>query len=113
MAFGSATASKDAQSASYSADDLALVQRDIGQLVQYTSEMGGSMELLELALRIPPWEPMHRLTGPEVRSMRIDTDANATSRQSCRKIKASYVAMSALGQKQTRAAHKPMSAKCQ
>jgi hypothetical protein len=69
---------KDAQSASYSADDLALVQRDIGQLVQYTSEMGGSMELLELALRIPPWEPMHRLTGPEVRSMRIDTDANAT-----------------------------------
>ncbi|MGC1882086.1 MAG: hypothetical protein WA703_12915 [Pseudolabrys sp.] len=67
---------KDAQSASYSADDLALVQRDIGQLVQYTSEIGGSMELLELALRIPPWEPMHRLTGPEVRSMRIDTNSN-------------------------------------
>ncbi len=67
---------KDALSASYSADDLALVQRDIGQLVQYTSEMGGSMELLELALRIPPWEPMHRLTGPEVQSMRIDTKAN-------------------------------------
>jgi hypothetical protein len=38
--------------------------------------MDGSMELLELALRIPPWEPMHRLTGPEVRSMRIDTNAN-------------------------------------
>ena len=69
---------KDAQSASYSADDLALVQRDIGRLVQYTSEMDGSMELLELALRIPPWEPMHRLTGPEVRSMRIDTNANPT-----------------------------------
>jgi hypothetical protein len=67
---------KDAQSASYSADDLALVQRDIGRLVQYNSEMDGSMELLELALRIPPWEPMHRLTGPEVRSMRIDTNAN-------------------------------------
>ena len=64
---------EDAQSASYSADDLALVQRDIGRLVQYTSEMDGSMELLELALRIPPWEPMHRLTGPEVRSMRIAT----------------------------------------
>jgi len=67
---------KDAQSASYSAGDLALVQRDIGRLVQYTSEMDGSMELLELALRIPPWEPMHRLTGPEVRSLRIDTDVN-------------------------------------
>jgi len=69
---------KDAQSASYSADDLALVQRDIGRLVQYTSEMDGSMAFLELALRIPPWEPMHRLTGPEVRSMRIDTNANPT-----------------------------------
>src|SRR4029077_19162102 len=64
----------NAQSASYSADDLALVQRDIGRLVQYISEVGGSMELLELALPIPPWEPMHRLTGPEVRSMRIDTN---------------------------------------
>ncbi|MGA7099790.1 MAG: hypothetical protein WB019_05895, partial [Pseudolabrys sp.] len=41
---------EDAQSASYSADDLALVQRDIGQLVQYTSEMGGSMELLETGI---------------------------------------------------------------
>jgi len=69
---------KDAQSASYSADDLALVQRDIGRLVQYTSEMDGSMAFLELALRIPPWEPMHRLTGPEVRSKRIDTNANPT-----------------------------------
>ena len=69
---------EDAQSASYSADDLALVQRDIGRLVQYTSEMGGSLELLELALGIPPWEPMHRLTEPEVRSMRIDTNANLT-----------------------------------
>jgi hypothetical protein len=69
---------KDAQSASYSAYDLALVQRDIGRLVQYTSEMDGSMELLELALRIPPWEPMHRLTGAEVRSMRVDTNANPT-----------------------------------
>ena len=69
---------KDAQSASYSADDLALVQRDIGRLVQYTSEMDGSMELLELALRIPPWEPMHRLTGAEVRSLRVDTNANPT-----------------------------------
>jgi hypothetical protein len=69
---------QDAQSASYSADDLALVQRDIGRLVQYTSEMGGSMELLELALPIPPWEPMHRLTRSEIRSMRIDTNANLT-----------------------------------
>jgi hypothetical protein len=69
---------EDAQSASYSADDLALVQRDVGALVIYTSEMGGSMELLEQALRIAPWEPMHRLTGQEVRYMRIDTNATPT-----------------------------------
>ena len=70
---------EDAQSASYSADDLALVQRDIGALVLYTSEMGGSMELLELALQIAPWEPMHRLTGQEVRYMRIDTNADTNA----------------------------------
>ena len=81
---------EDAQSASYSADDLALVQRDIGQLVQYTSEMGGSMELLELALRIAPWEPMHRLTGQEVRYMRIDTSATPTLAAAAEKINASH-----------------------
>jgi hypothetical protein len=81
---------EDAQSASYSADDLALVQRDIGQLVQYTSEMGGSMELLELALQIAPWEPMHRLTGQEVRYMRIDTSATPTLAAAAEKINASH-----------------------
>ncbi len=83
---------EDAQSGKFSADDLALVQRDIGRLVQYTSEMGGSMEFLELALRIPPWEAYasHRLTGPEVRSMRIDTDTNPTLAKVAEKIKASY-----------------------
>jgi hypothetical protein len=25
--------------------------------------MGGGMELIETALRVPPWEPMHRLTA--------------------------------------------------
>ena len=81
---------EDAQSASYSANDLALVQRDIGRLVQYTSEMGGSMELLELALRIPPWEPMHRLTGQEVRYMRIDSSATPTLAAAADKINASH-----------------------
>jgi len=80
---------EDAQSASYSADDLALVQRDIGALVLYTSEMGGSMELLELALQIAPWEPMHRLTGQEVRYMRIDTSATAALAEAAEKINAS------------------------
>src|SRR5712671_6560311 len=50
-----------------------LVQRDIGKLVQYTVEMGGGAELLEVALRIPPWEPMRMLSRDELRRTRLDT----------------------------------------
>jgi len=63
----------DPTAATYSAEDLVLVQRDIGRLAQYTAEMGGSMELLDLALRIPPWEPMRALTRDELRRVRLDT----------------------------------------
>jgi hypothetical protein len=62
----------DATAAVYSAEDLVLVQRDIGKLAQYTVEMGGGVELLELSLRIPPWEPMRALTRDEVRRMHLD-----------------------------------------
>jgi hypothetical protein len=37
--------------------------------------MGGSIDLLETALRIPPWEPMRRLVPAELRSMGLDTSA--------------------------------------
>ena len=37
----------DPTAATYSAEDLVLVQRDIGRLAQYTVEMGGSIDLLE------------------------------------------------------------------
>jgi hypothetical protein len=71
----------DAAAASYSAEDLVLVQRDIGKLAQYTIEMGGSVELLEVSLRIPPWEPMRALSRDEMRRMNLDnsdvTDARA------------------------------------
>jgi len=63
----------DAAAASYSAEDLVLVQRDIGRLVQYTLDMGGGAELLEVALRIPPWEPMRMLSRDELRRTRLDT----------------------------------------
>jgi hypothetical protein len=76
----------DAAAASYSAEDLVLVQRDIGKLAQYTIEMGGSVELLEVSLRIPPWEPMRVLTRDEMRRMNLDnsdvTDARSLSPQS-------------------------------
>lgn len=62
----------DAAAASYSAEDLVLVQRDIGRLAQYTVEMGGSIDFLELSLRIPPWEPMRALSQDEIRRMQVE-----------------------------------------
>ncbi len=67
----------DPTAATYSAEDLVLVQRDIGRLAKYTADMGGSIELLDLALRIPPWEPMHALTLEETRQTRVATEAPA------------------------------------
>lgn len=63
----------DPTAADYSAEDLVLVQRDIGKLAQYTVEMGASIEVLDLALRIPPWEPMHTLTREEINRTRVAT----------------------------------------
>src|SRR4029453_19324668 len=39
---------------------------------QYTVEMDGSVDLLEMALRIPPWEPMRRLSSEDQRRMRLN-----------------------------------------
>src|SRR5215470_5182505 len=64
---------KQALESNYSAEELNIVQRDIGRLAQYTIEMGGGGELLETALRIPPWEPLYRLPADELRRMRPNT----------------------------------------
>ena len=64
----------DPTAANYTAEDLVLVQRDIGRLARYTIDMGGSIDFLNLALRIPPWEPMHALTADETRRTRLATD---------------------------------------
>jgi hypothetical protein len=61
--------SRGAEKASYTADDLVVVERDIGRLAHYTIEMGGGIELLEKALQVPPWEPLYRLSDDEVKSM--------------------------------------------
>ncbi len=58
---------------SYSAEELVLVQRDIGRLAQYTIEMGGGIELIETSLRIPPWEPLYALSADEMRRMQLTT----------------------------------------
>jgi hypothetical protein len=64
---------KHALDSNYSAEELNVVQRDIGRLAQYTIEMGGSGELLETALRIPPWEPLYRLSPAELERMNLST----------------------------------------
>jgi hypothetical protein len=63
---------EDAVAANYSAEDLVVVQRDIGSIMQYTVEMGGDIELVALSLKVPPWEPMRALTRDELRRTRLD-----------------------------------------
>src|SRR5258708_5397565 len=67
----------DPTAANYSAEDLVVVQRDIGRLAQYTVEMGGGIDLLEIALKIPPWEPMRQLSRDELRNMKGMTSGDA------------------------------------
>jgi len=61
--------SHDPMTASYSGEDLAIMQRDLGLLAQYTIQMGGSIELLATAARVPPWEPLRLLLPDELRRM--------------------------------------------
>jgi hypothetical protein len=67
----------DPTAANYSAEDLVVVQRDIGRLARYTVEMGGGVDLLEIALKIPPWEPMRILSRDELRTMKVMTAGDA------------------------------------
>src|SRR5262249_53564799 len=57
----------NARAASYSADDLMIVERDIGRLAKYTFDMGGTGDLLSLSLNVPPWEDLHELSREELR----------------------------------------------
>jgi hypothetical protein len=68
----------DAKAASYNAQDLMIVERDIGRLAKFTFDMGGTGDLLQLALSVPPWEDLHELTRVELRlGNLITTDAIA------------------------------------
>jgi hypothetical protein len=68
----------DARAASYSAQDLMIVERDIGRLAKYTFEMGGAGDLLSLSLNVPPWEDLHELSKAELRLTNlVTTDAVA------------------------------------
>jgi hypothetical protein len=56
----------DAKAASYSAQDMMIVERDIGRLAKYTFDMGGAGDLLSLSLNVPPWEDLHELSRQEL-----------------------------------------------
>lgn len=63
----------DARAASYSAQDLMIVERDIGRLAKYTFDMGGAGDLLSLSLSVPPWEDLHELSKAELRLTNLVT----------------------------------------
>jgi len=68
----------DARAASYTAQDLMIVERDIGRLAKYTFDMGGTGDLLSLSLNVPPWEDLHELSRDELRLTNlVTTDAVA------------------------------------
>jgi hypothetical protein len=67
----------DATAGVYSAEDIMVIQRDIGRLVFYTSEMGGGADLVEIALRIPPWERLRPLTADELVRAKLQTAPSA------------------------------------
>jgi hypothetical protein len=63
----------DAKASSYSAQDLMIVERDVGRLAKYTFDMGGAGDLLALALSVPPWEDLHELNKAELRQTNLAT----------------------------------------
>jgi hypothetical protein len=67
----------DPKAASYSANDLMIVERDIGRLAKYTFDMGGTGDLLSLSLNVPPWDDLHRLSEPELKLTNLVTTNTA------------------------------------
>ena len=63
----------DARAASYTAQDLTIVERDIGRLAKFTFDMGGAGDLLALSLSVPPWEELHELTPAELQLTNLVT----------------------------------------
>jgi hypothetical protein len=63
----------DPKAASYTAQDLMIVERDIGRLAKYTFDMGGTGDLLSLSLNVPPWEDLHQLSAPELQLTNVVT----------------------------------------
>jgi hypothetical protein len=63
----------DARAATYTAQDLMIVERDVGRLAKYAFDMGGTGDLLALSLSVPPWEELHELSPAELRLTNLVT----------------------------------------
>lgn len=61
----------DAMAATYSATNIATIQRVNGEISRYIVDMGAHIELFEIASRIPPWEEMRLLSRQELRRMGV------------------------------------------
>jgi hypothetical protein len=69
---------EDAKASTYTAQDMMIVERDIGQLAKYTCDMGGTGELLSLSLNVPPWDELHEFSSQELHlTGLVTTDAVA------------------------------------
>jgi hypothetical protein len=69
---------ENAKASTYTAQDMMVVERDIGRLAKYTFDMGGAGELLSLTLNVPPWEDLHELSPQELQITNlVNTDAVA------------------------------------
>ena len=64
---------EDARAANYSAEDVTIIERDVGRLAHYTFDMGGTGELLALALSVPPWDTLRELSAEELRRTKVVT----------------------------------------
>jgi hypothetical protein len=64
---------EDAKASTYTAQDVMIVERDIGRLAKYTFDMGGTGDLLSLALNAPPWEDLHELSPQELQMTNVAT----------------------------------------
>jgi hypothetical protein len=62
---------EDAIAGTYTAAHMISLQRTLGQVARYVSEMGVDAELLEIATRIPPWENLRTLSQDDLRRLRV------------------------------------------
>ena len=69
---------EDAEASTYTAQDMMIVERDIGRLAKYTFDMGGTGDLLSLSLNVPPWDDLHEFSPQELQlTGLVTTDAVA------------------------------------